>query len=369
MKCDRSIALAALLIVLPATGQELLRTFNLNPSDQVLVTTDLVVRQSGLKEFAYKPIFPKDVSSVAALDVSRGKPLPVRVDKGQAYVTLPSASSEKAELRLHIEEKIPATGLVLHSTLDKGRYVFILPAGYVLKSSSLPAQIETKEDHIVVGIVQGSDAPASLELAMQRGASDKTVPFRASLLALDNRIVSYQLLNPEDHRIRLWLEMYVDSPGQSHFYSQLRISDHVSDPVTLDVDRGIELPTRILSGKEATAIGDSPAPFPDDAQVLVADLGYSIPKNGSARLRSFQTATDPEGYQLTSPDEFRLDRFIARTRTQYILPAGWSLASMDQPGAVSTTPDGRVVIDFVGSSGQSSRLTIVGHRNGGAANP
>ena len=362
-------AAVALLLPLPASAQELQRTFNLNPTGQVSVSSELVVKASHSHKFAYIPLAAAKPGKMTAWDVSRGTEMPVHRTGAHASIALPSISSEKAETRIRIEQTIPATGLTFRRTLPKGRFVFNLPEGYVVDSCSLPSQIETPDGHVVVGIVQGSDIPAPVSLTIRKGTAVPSVPFKGNFTARDNRVVSYQLLDPSDHKIRLWLEMYVDKPGQSHFYSQLRIADHTSDPVTLDVDRGVELPTRIVSGKEANAIGDSPTPFHDDALVLVADLGYSIPDGGSARLRSFQTATDPDNYRLIGPDEFRLDRFIARTRTQYILPAGWSLESMDQAGTLSRTTDGRVVIDFVSTSAQGSPLVLIAHRDATATQP
>jgi hypothetical protein len=357
---------AALLLPIPAAAQELQRTFNLNATGEVSVSSELIVKASHSHEFRYTPLDAGERGKITAWDVSRGTEMPVHISEKHAKIVLPAISSEKAETRIRIEETIPATGLTFRRTLARGRYVFNLPDGYVVDSCSLPSQIETPGGHVVVGIVQGSEIPAPLSLTIRKGVAATMVAFKGNFTAEDNRYVSYQLLDPSDHKIRLWLEMYVDKPGQSHFYSQLRMADHTSDPVTLDVDRGIELPTRIVSGKEANAIGDSPSPFHDDALVLVADLGYGIPEGGSARLRSFQTATDPDNYRLIGPDEFRLDRFIARTRTQYILPAGWSLESMDQAGTLSTTPDGRVVIDFVSASAQGSNLVLIAHRNAGS---
>lgn len=366
----RSIAIAALLLSLPASAQELLRTFSPDPAGATSVTSEIVVKPDAQHEFVYTPLAPQASGTLSAWDVSRGTALTVRQTKAQAKIALPAVASEKAEIRIRIEETIPGTGLTMNRVFPKGRYVFRLPAGYVLESCSLPAQIEEADGRITVGVVQGSDLPASLSLNMRKGVgASPPAAFTGNFTAQDNRVISYQLLDPANHQIRLWLEMYVDKPGQSHFYSQLRLQDHTSDPVTLDVDRGIELPTRIVSGKEANDIGDSPSHFPDDALVLVADLGYSVPANGSARLRSFQTATDPEGYRLVDPDDLRLDRFISRTRTQFILPAGWSLLSMDQPGVISRTPDGRAVIDFVATSAQGSRLTILAHRNAATTPP
>jgi hypothetical protein len=363
------VAAVALLLPFPAAAQELQRTFNLNPTGDVSVTSELIVKASHSHEFAYTPLEAGKRGKITAWDISRGTEMLVHRTGKFARIALPSISSEKTETRIRIEETIPATGLTFRRTLPKGRYLFNLPDGYVVDSCSLPSQIETPEGHVVVGIVQGSDIPAPVSLAIRKGIAVTTAPFKGNFTAQDNRVVSYQLLDPNDHQIRLWLEMYVDKPGQSHFYSQLRMADRTSDPITLDVDRGIEIPTRIVSGKEANAIGDSPTPFHDDALVLVADLGYSIPEGGSARLRSFQTATDPENYRLIGPDEFRLDRFIARTRTQYILPAGWSLESMDQAGTLSKTPDGRVVIDFVSTSAQGSPLVLIAHRNATETQP
>ena len=362
MNRHRIIACAALLFAMPAMAQELLRTFNLATTGTVSVSSELVVKASGSPVFSYVPLAPGH-GTITAWDVSRGTELAVSRTATAARITLPKTASDKAESRLRIEEIVPATGLTMHRLLPKGRYIFHLPAGYVLASCSLPTQIETTDGVVTAGIVQGSDVPASLKLTLRKGAAAAPATFKGNFTAQDNRIVSYQLLDPKDHKIRLWLEMYVDKPGQSHFYSPLRLPDHTSDPITLDVDRGIELPTRIVSGKEANAIGDSPAPFPDDGLILVADLGYSIPAHGSARLRSFQTATDPEGYRLVGPDDLRLDRFISRTRTQYILPAGWSLTSIDQPGVISSMPDGRTVIDFVATSAQAARLTLFAHRD------
>jgi hypothetical protein len=358
----RIIVCATLLFAMPAMAQELLRTFNLATTGTVPVTSELVVKANGSPTFTYVPLAAEH-GKIVAWDVTRGTELAVRKSGTGVSISLPKTMTDKAESRLRIEETIPATGLTVQRTLPKGRYIFHLPAGYVLASCSLPTQIETVDGVVTVGVVQGSDVPASLRLTLRKGAAADPAPFKGSFTALDNRIVSYQLLDPKDHKIRLWLEMYVDTPGQSHFYSPLRLPDHTSDPITLDVDRGVELPTRIVSGKEANAIGDSPTPFHDDGLILVADLGYSIPPHGSARLRSFQTATDPEGYRLVGPDDLRLDRFISRTRTQYILPPGWSLTSIDQPGVISSLPDGRVVIDFVAMSAQAARLTLFAHRD------
>jgi hypothetical protein len=365
MKLRSTLLLSALLLPLLATAQETLHIFDLSPNGTTHVTTELIVKKASSSDFIYSALEGADPGRITAFDVSKANKLPVRVEARQAHITLPYVLKDRAEFRMSVQEEIPATGLTIQRLLDKGRYVFLLPAGYNVMSCSLPAQIKTTTGRVSLGVVQSSDAPQPVEVRMAKTVPLTDSPYKGGFLALDNQIILYDLQEPADHRIRLWLEMYVQKAGQSHFYSQLRIPDRTSDPVTLDVDRGVELPTRIVSGKEANAIGDAPAPFPEDGRILVADLGYSIPAGGSARLRSFQTATDVEGYRLTDPDTLRLDRFISRTRTLYLLPAGWSVTSIDQPGVLSTNQDGRVLVTFAGNTGKSNTLTIIAQRNKG----
>ena len=144
-------------------------------------------------------------------------------------------------------------------------------------------------------------------------------------------------------------------------FSVLLPTDRILDPVTLDVDRGVELPTRIVSAQEAATIPHSPTPLPDDARVLVADLGYAVPEGGNVRVRLYQTAINP-GYELLPDGDLRLLRFLARPRTRIVLPAGWELTSLDQPALPSRDADGRLVLDFVHAGGDRPSLTLTATR-------
>ena len=165
-------------------------------------------------------------------------------------------------------------------------------------------------------------------------------------------------------RIRLALEMVLTKSGQAHVYSVLRKEDNISSPTTLDVDRGVKLPTRIVTGAEANAIGDAPSAFPTDASVLVADLGYAVPQGGSVRVRLYQEATDPDGYRLADDGELRWKRFLGRLRTRAVLPGGWSLTSVDQPALISRDDRGRVVLDFEQTGADSPSLFLTARSRG-----
>src|SRR5439155_16147327 len=130
--------------------------------------------------------------------------------------------------------------------------------------------------------VESTAARSRLEAGKGRSRAQQLA---ATFRAEDDRSIVYWLDDPAIGRMTLALELLVTKPGQSHLYSVLRNQDHITDPVTLDLDRGVELQTRIVSGSEANAIGDSATAFQPDASVLVADLEYAVPEQRSPRLR------------------------------------------------------------------------------------
>lgn len=116
------------------------------------------------------------------------------------------------------------------------------------------------------------------------------------------------------HESRAWL--FVTTPGQANLASVLPEDDNIASPIRFDVDRGCELRTRRITGRDANAIGDSPVRYPDDASIFVADLRDAIPQGGSATIRMYQTATDakkmPSSGWRASPEGSRGDRITAR---------------------------------------------------------
>jgi hypothetical protein len=349
-------------------AQEKFVRYDLSAGTAIRVTTDVILRGKGKAAEVVTPISSKSLA-VTAFDRSTGAPLKTKPAGNRIAVDFGRTLNERAEFRLGLEEQAPrevlmrteGTRLIFERDLENGRHLIVLPPGYTIRSCSLPAQVRVEGDRVEAGVVQAGSVPVHLRLEAEPGAVTG-VPMKGAFRATDDRTVKYWLESPETHRIRLWLEIYVTKPGQSHFYSQLRPDDAIQEPVTVDMDRGVELPTRIVSGKEANALGDAPAPFPDGASVLVADLGYRVPEHGSARIRCYQLATDPKNYRTDGPDGFHLDRFIARAHSIYVLPKGWDLASVDYPAAMSRDEEGRLVLDFTMGGSESNKLVITGRR-------
>ena len=169
----------------------------------------------------------------------------------------------------------------------------VLPPGTVLRSSTVPVQTAVEDGRLKLGILHPGPEPLPVRLEIEPGDPGAVRPIEGDFRAEDGRNIVYWLEEPAEHRIRLALELLLDTPGQAHAFSVLLPTDQILEPVTLDVDRGVELPTRIVSVEEAALIPHAPSPLPDDAKVLVADLGYPFPRAGTRAFASTRPRSIP----------------------------------------------------------------------------
>ena len=345
--------------------------YELGDRADIRIITDVIATEAGAAQWRHRLSDGSRPEEARVIDRDSGKPLVSRIDGLDLLVELGRALPAKAEQRLRIEEVanrsnyLTGQGLGAALTFEhwvEGRVTIVLPPGYGVTACATPAQYAIDEGRLEVGIL-AVDGPISVRLDVAVAPSAPSAKLSGSFRADDDRSIIYWLEDPGAKRISLALEMLITQPGQAHVYSVLRKDDYITNPRTLDVDRGIELPTRIVTGREAMAIGDSPTPIPDDASVLVADLGYRILPGGSARIRSYQVATDKEGYSVSAEGELRWTRFLARLRTRAVLPAGWFLTSVDQPAAVSKDAEGRVVLDFIQAGANSPTLYLTARKS------
>lgn len=375
-----AIAVTAAVAAWPclAAAQDAAVRYDIPASGEIRVVSDVTIREAGGQAYRHR-LAPGSRSAAArVVDRAAGATLKHRVEGGVVLVQFPEALAARAERRLVVEERAERAkyvadrgdALEFRHTVPPGRIVVLLPPGYQVSEASAPAQVAIEDGRAKLGVI--NDSPGDLPLrvlARKSGTVTTSAPVAGAFRAEDERSIVYWLDDPTTHRISLALELFLTHPGQSHAYSVLRDEDSITNPVSLDVDRGRELPTRIVKGREANALGDAPAPFPDDANVLVADLGYKVPPGGNARVRLYQTATDADGYRLQPDGELRWDRFLARLRTRAVLPTGWVLTSVDQPAVISRDEQGRVVLDFVQTGGDSPKLTLTARRASSDATP
>ena len=353
----------------PFRSLALATRYEIGDGSEIRIVSDRIVEGAGVKEHLFSLSHTSDPGRAVAVDRASGVVLSSTAAGEALRITLGMTLGERAERRLRIEEtadrphyvRSHGDGLVFEHSLPPGRITVLLPPGTVLRSSTVPVQTAVEDGRLKLGILNPGPEPLPVRLDFEPGDPGAVRPIEGDFRADDERNIVYWLEEPAEHRIRLALELLLDTPGQAHAFSVLLPTDQILEPVTLDVDRGVELPTRIVSAEEAAAIPHAPAPLPADAKVLVAELGYSVPEGGNARVRLYQTAINP-GYELLPDGELRLPRFLARPRTRIVLPPGWALTSLDQPALPHRDAEGRLVLDFVHAGGDRPSLTLTARR-------
>ena len=336
---------------------------------EIRIVSDRIAAGAGTTEYVFALSDRSIRNLVAVVDRASGEALSPTVTGDEVRIPLGRTLGDRAERRLRIEEvatrnnyfRRSRAGWVFEHAAPAGRITVVLPPGTVLAGSSVPVQTAVEDGRLKLGILHPGPEPLPLRLDVESGDPGQARATEGDFRAEDERNIVYWLEDPAAHRLRLALELLIDTPGQAHAFSVLLPTDEILDPVTLDVDRGMELPTRIVSASEAAAIPHAPAPLPDDAKVLVADLGYSVPEGGNARVRLFQTAINP-GFELLDDGDFRLLRFLARPRTRIVLPPGWDLTSLDQPAFQHRDAEGRIVLDFLHRGGDRPSLVLTARR-------
>ena len=343
--------------------------YEIGDGNEIRIVSDRIVQGAGVEEYRFSLSPASAGAEAAAVDRTSGSALSSTVVGDGLLISLGRRLGARAERRVRIEEAADRSryvrprgeGLVFEHPVPPGRITVLLPPGAVLGSSNVPVQTAVEDGRLKLGILHPGEEPLPVRLEIEPGNPGETRVNEGDFRAEDERNIVYWLEDAAENRLRLALELLLDTPGQAHVFSVLLPTDRILDPVTLDVDRGVELPTRIVSAREAATIPHSPTPLPDDARVLVADLGYTVAEGGNARVRLYQTAINP-GYELLADGDLRLLRFLARPRTRIVLPAGWDLTSLDQPARPSRDADGRLVLDFVHAGGGRPSLTLTATR-------
>jgi hypothetical protein len=358
---------ALLVSVAVVSGSDLAVTYEFSDRPLMRVVVETIV--SGSSREARLPIAAATGVTAVAHEKSSGKTLPVRLAGKEAVVQLAPSMGKLAQPLIVVEQSLDrsiflkktASGYVFETLAAPGRHTVVLPAGWVVKNTSTPVQMQITSGRMQIGVLHAGSAPLLFKVEAAPGASAPEARLGNSFRAADDRRIEYEMEEPSTHRIQLWLEMIVPA-GRTRFYSELRKDDSITNPRTLDLDRGTDMPTQILTGAEANKLDDVPSKFDDDASVLVAELGYKVPQGAFARVRSYQTATDRKGYGLAPDGSLLLNRFVARAATRYIFPAGWDVTSTDQPAVFSTDAKGRTVADFAWTGGDATKLVVTGRK-------
>jgi hypothetical protein len=161
-----------------------------------------------------------------------------------------------------------------------------------------------------------------------------------------DRTIRYWLLDPATHQFRISHDFTVTRPGQKSVHSFVRKGSVVApDAKMFDLDRGKELTTHTVSGKDVNALGYYPTPTDPDSVVVQGDLEAAVEEGRSIRIRVQETYTDPAGY-IVQNGELSWKRTLGRPVNYVTLPAGWMLTSVNTPASISLDAEGRVQLRF-----------------------
>lgn len=361
-------------------------------SGQFRIVYDITAVRPGATAF-FNPIRKGSIASdESAVDLATGQALPLSVVSGAAAKTggLPDADPTYDYIRVQLARPVPPDGgegririektyedrksyyqdganIVFDRSLGVKRNAVVLPQGYGLADCNYPVQVEQEADgRIKVSFVNNTPADAPLKLTarpMQLAAAPSSVRDRIDERARQTRDIVYYLRQPETHSFELYHDYTEDRPGVGRYINIVRAGSTVSDPSARDLDTGNALPWKILRGK---AIRDGGITDPDlktvtpDTQVVIF-IFEPVKQGHSVRLRMSETYTDPERYKLVG-DELVFDRSLGRPANAVVLPAGWKLTNSTVPAAVSTTPDGRLRLDFVNPRDDEIQVLITARK-------
>jgi hypothetical protein len=306
---------------------------------------------------------------------------------------LPGADLDTHYIRIHLPHPVPQDGgirlliektykdpksylrkgeerIVFTRTLGIRRNAIVMPAGYEVLACNVPAQILTQPDgRLRVSLMHtGPEAlPVTIEarrsaVARQQGAPEEE---RLSERAHQDRTIVYFLQPPETHAFDLYHDYTETRPGVDRYLNVVRTGSAASKPSARVLDTGEALTVETRTGEELLKAGLHPGEtaeeIPAGSEVVVIRFP-AVQPGGSVRLRISETYTDPKSYRLEG-DELVFDRTLGRPRNAVVLPAGWSLTASSVPAMVSSTPDGRVRLDFVNPRPDEIAVLIKGRKN------
>ena len=180
--------------------------------------------------------------------------------------------------------------------------------------------------------------------------------------AEQDREIRYWLLDPSTHQFRISHDFTVTRVGQASVHSFVRKGSVVApDATMIDLDTGKKLPTHVVSGKDANALGYYPTPTDPESVVVQGDLEQPVAKDRSTRVRVEETYTDPAGY-FAQDGELTWKRTLGRPLNYVTLPAGWILTSVNTPATISLDEQGRVQLRFINIRNDELSIVIKARR-------
>jgi hypothetical protein len=327
-----------------------------------------------------------EASNEAVIDRATGKPLEFsivtgkkakeegateRLAEGESYIRVKLAHPvpERGEARILItktykdKESYFAEGdrITFKRGLGIPRNAVVLPLGYQLISVSIPVQTATEPDgRVRVSFLNISPGEADLRIVAKK-APKLTASRPASERAHQDLEILYELQEPETHSFRITHDLTESTAGTKAHLNVVRTGSHVKDPASIDLDSGESLKWEIMTAAEAKKRQISGDRLPDSTDVVATFFAAPVPAGGSTRIRLMETYEDPT--YTVKEGELVFDRTFGRPRNLVALPLGWTLTESVCPAAISTLPDGRMLLTFLNPRNDEVHVIIHARKN------
>ena len=403
-----ALSSTALLAQAPPPGEQdgYTRIELINPGTGAFkVTHEVAVTTVGAREYTWA-LWPRteasgfkgtDLMSGSALTISdmrviRGMPAGGDRNFSATSIRFPLARPVPKDGQGRIRIEMDARNLemfqrngqtgIFKMPLRAPRGTVVLPAGYELLSSDIPAQILSEADgRIVVSYMHQLRPDATMTLTMRTGiptgaaaapkaltnarswepAGQKpTERARLTERATQDRDIVYFLQEPSTNAFALYHDYTEVRPGTDKYINVVRTGSKVSNPSAYILDTGEVLKHETLKGAAITAAKIDAGTVTPESEVVV--IHFPPVKEGqSIRLRISETYTHPESYRLDGAD-LVFERNLGRARNSVVLPAGWYLTASSIPAVVRQTPEGLTRLDFVNGRPDGIDVFIKGRK-------
>lgn len=324
----------------------------------------------------FNPIRPGSVATDESVaDRATGKPLKFGTVSGAVAQAggIRRAAPDSQYIRVELARPVPADGgegrvlidktyedarsyyqegdvIVFDRPLGNKRNAVVLPAGYELVSCNYPAQVLQEADGRIK-IAFWNNTPAEAPLVVKArpapglAASPSSLARALSERANQNREVTYFLQPPETHSFDLYHDYTETRAGTGTYVNIVRPGSAASRPSGRNLDTGQPLRWEMLKGDAILKASPSEKGITPQTEAVVFRFD-PVRKGESARLRFYETYTDPERYTLVG-DELVWHRSFGRPLNIVVLPAGWTLTNSSIPATVRQTDDGRTRLEFI----------------------
>lgn len=394
---NRVLAFACALLVLPVaasqgprqTQEDDYTKYELLAPDtsQFRIYYEVTATTAGAKYFFNTIRRGSVATDERVVDLATGQPLKWEVVTGKDARTSghPAADPDTEYIKVHLAKPVPEGGearllidktykdaksyykdgeaIVFDRSLGIRRNTIVLPAGYRIVSSNVPAQVIPAADgRVQVSFMNFSASAAPVLLRAKQGLAPFTPKLptargpqatvslasqssRLGERAHQDREIVYFLDDPRTHAFSLYHDYTESRPGVQHYFNVVRPGSRVSGPSAKILDTGEALKVETLSGAEVAARKLDPGEAVQaDGEVVVISFPPVRPGE-STRLRISETYTDPGRYFLDG-EELVWDRAFGRPRNTVVLPAGWTVVACSIPTQISEDADGRQRLYF-----------------------